>query len=247
MFCFPIFQFRGCWDFTIASLQILLHKLFRCGLYKYTTLGHGHHSAWRCFNTWQIQPETILNTLRPRQDGRHFPDDTFKRIFLNENVRISIKISLKFVHQGPINNNPALVQIRAWRRSGDKPLSEPMMVSLPTHICVTRSQWVNCERFWILRQQYQQYKIIGRLGTDQVTSHYLNQCGNIVNWTLRNKLQWNFDRNSYIFIQENAFDNVVWKMAAILSWTQCVKGSICEVMHGIQYVDLFPGMHILPP
>ena len=38
-----------------------------------------------------------LNTLRPRQNDRHFADDTFKRIFLNENVRISIKISLKFV------------------------------------------------------------------------------------------------------------------------------------------------------
>ena len=32
----------------------------------------------------------------------------------------------------------------AWRRSGDKPLSEPMLVSLPTHICVTWPQWVNC-------------------------------------------------------------------------------------------------------
>ena len=45
----------------------------------------------------------ILNTLRPRQNGRHFADDTFKRIFMNENVRISIKISLKFVPKGPIN------------------------------------------------------------------------------------------------------------------------------------------------
>ena len=85
-----------------------------------------------------------FNTLRPRQNGRRFADDTFKRIFLNENVRISIKISLKFVLKGPINNNPALVQIMAWRRWGDKPLSEPMMVSLLTHICVARPQWVNC-------------------------------------------------------------------------------------------------------
>ena len=83
-----------------------------------------------------------FNTLRPRQNGRRFADDTFKRIFLNENVRISIKISLKFVPKGPINNNPELVQIMAWRRSGDKPLSEPMMVRLPTHICVPRPQWV---------------------------------------------------------------------------------------------------------
>ena len=54
-------------------------------------------------------------------------------------------------------------------------------------------------------------------------SHYLNQCWDIVNWTPRNKLQWNFNRNSYIFIQENRFENVVWKMAAILARPQCVK------------------------
>ena len=84
-----------------------------------------------------------VNTLRPRQNGRHLPDDIFKRIFLNENVWISLKISLKFVPKVPINNVPALVLIMAWRCPGDKPLSEPMMVSLLTHICVTRPQWVN--------------------------------------------------------------------------------------------------------
>ena len=41
-----------------------------------------------------------------------------------------------------INNIPALAQIMAWHRSSDKPLSGPMMVSLPTHTCVTRPQWV---------------------------------------------------------------------------------------------------------
>ena len=84
-----------------------------------------------------------VNTLRPRQNGRHFADDTFNRIFVKENVRISIKFSLKFVPKGPINNIPALVQIIAWRCPGDKPLSEPVMVSLLTHICVTRPQWLN--------------------------------------------------------------------------------------------------------
>ena len=83
-----------------------------------------------------------LNTLRPAQNGRHFADDIFKCIFLNENVWTRIKISLKFVPKGPINNIRALVQIMAWRRPGDKPLSEPMMVRLATHICVTRPQWV---------------------------------------------------------------------------------------------------------
>ena len=83
-----------------------------------------------------------ISTLRQRQNGRHFADNIFKCIFVNEDVRISIKISLKFVPKVPINNIPALVQIMAWRRAGDKPLSEPMLVSLPTHICVTRPQWV---------------------------------------------------------------------------------------------------------
>ena len=83
-----------------------------------------------------------VNTLRPRQNGRHFADDIFKWIFLNENVWIPIEISLKFAPQGPINNIPALVQIMAWRLPGDKPLSGPMMVSLLTHICVSRPQWV---------------------------------------------------------------------------------------------------------
>ena len=93
-----------------------------------------------------LSSNTLLgfNTLRPRQNGRHFADDIFQCIFLNENAWISLKISLKFVPKGPINNNPAFVQIMAWRRSGDKPLSEPMMVSLMTHICVTRPQWVKC-------------------------------------------------------------------------------------------------------
>ena len=61
-------------------------------------------------------------------------------LFLNENVRIPIKISLKFVPKGSIKNTPALGQVMAWRRSGDKPLCEPVIVSLLTHICVTWPQ-----------------------------------------------------------------------------------------------------------
>ena len=89
----------------------------------------------------QGQIDTV-NTLRPRQNGRYFADDIFKCIFLNKNASIAIKISLKFVLGGRINNIPALVQIMAWHWLGDKPLSEPMMVSLLTHICITWLQWV---------------------------------------------------------------------------------------------------------
>ena len=93
------------------------------------------HCACQWPNATQNQ---TFNTLRPRQNGRHFPDDIFKCTFLNENVWISIKISLKFVPGGPNNNFPALVQIMAWRRPGDKPSSELVMVSLLTHICVNQ-------------------------------------------------------------------------------------------------------------
>ena len=73
----------------------------------------------------------------------YFPDDFFKYIFLKKNVGISIKIhrnlflsfeqcffiniTLKFIPKFPIG--PALAQRMAWRRAGDKPLSEPMKVS----------------------------------------------------------------------------------------------------------------------
>ena len=56
-------------------------------------------------------------------------------------------------------------------------------------------------------------------------SHYLNQCWNIVNRTIRNKKQWNFYLNSNIFVHENAYENVVWKMVAILSRPECVNRS----------------------
>ena len=83
----------------------------------------------------------IFNTMRPRQNCRHF-----QLIFLNENAWILLKNALKFVQKVKINNIPSLVQIMAWRRLGDKPLSEPMMVSLVSlwmHICIPRPQWVN--------------------------------------------------------------------------------------------------------
>ena len=83
-----------------------------------------------------------VNTLRPRQCGHHFLDNIFKCIFLNENLWISIKISLKFVSKCKIKNIPALVKMLYLHQPGDKPLSEPMMVRSVTHICITWPQWV---------------------------------------------------------------------------------------------------------
>ena len=66
----------------------------------------------------------------------------FQMHFLEWKCVNLIKFSLNFVPKGQVNNIPILVQIMAWHRSGDKPLSELMMVSLLTHICVTRPQWL---------------------------------------------------------------------------------------------------------
>ena len=56
--------------------------------------------------------------------------DIFKRIFLNENIRILIQFSLKFVPEGSIDNIPAIVWIMAWRQMDDKLLFEQMMTRL---------------------------------------------------------------------------------------------------------------------
>ena len=68
----------------------------------------------------------MFNTLGSRQKCRHFTDGIGKHI-LHENAWISIQISLKCIHRGLINDMAALVQTMAWRKTGDKLLSEPMV------------------------------------------------------------------------------------------------------------------------
>ena len=119
--------------------------------------------AWNCQATgyyylsrsWSIFMSPYdINTLRPRQNGPHFPEDIFKCISLNEKVWISINISMKFVSKGQINNILGLVHIMACCLVGTKQLSEPMTVRLPMHICITwpqwviRSQWVNMDEWF---------------------------------------------------------------------------------------------------
>ena len=131
-------------DLTIVLLM-KYDSLLNVSIFHYNT-----RNTKKCLHQYVLHNtlfslSTFLNTLRGRQHGRHFADGTFKLIFLTENVIISIKISLKFVPRGPINNIPTLVQVMAWLQLGDKPLSEPMMVSLLMAICVTRPQWVNAQ------------------------------------------------------------------------------------------------------
>ena len=119
---------------------------------------------------------STLSTLRPIKNGRHFADDTFKRIFLNEYARVLLKISLKFVPKGPMNNVPALVQIMAWRQPGNKSSSEAMLVRLPTHIWVTRTQWVkkdilDCKIFRPVSNRSFISKIIECIVSVQLSDH----------------------------------------------------------------------------
>ena len=94
-----------------------------------------------------FKTSATFNTLRPRQKWLTFGRRFFKYIFVNENAWILLNNSLKFIRAVQINNIPPSVQLIAWCRLGDKPLSYPMMVRLPTHICAT-SLWVNMALFW---------------------------------------------------------------------------------------------------
>ena len=126
------------WDYLSISLveHITLHNWARFRM-MLSPLAH-------------IVQNLIFNSLRPTRNRRHLSDDSSRCIFLKENVLISINISLKFISNGPITYIQALVQIRAWCRPGDKPLSEPMMIISLTHICVTRPLWVKSisSDFW---------------------------------------------------------------------------------------------------
>ena len=146
-----------------------------------------------------------LNTLGPRQNGRHFADDIFKCIFLNENVWISLKIALKFVPRVRINNIPTLVQIMAWRRSGDKPLCESILVSLPTHICVTRPQWVNGE---IPVNAHIPYTTLHRLthwGRDEVDAISQTTYSNAFSWKKMSEFRLKFHWSLFLRVQLTIF------------------------------------------
>ena len=156
-----------------------------------------------------IQRPSICHQLIEAETKRpRFADD----IFLSENVWILIKISLKFVPRGPINNIPSLIQVMAWRWLGNKPLSETMMFNLPTHICVTRPQWVKLVNWWF------RYWLVICL----VPNPYLSQCYTIVNHNQRNKFQWDFKKNAAILIQKNWFESAGWQSLCL-----CLDVLIC--------------------
>ena len=138
---------------TLWQIAVLISHLTR-SVPQWRSFWRQTKLTWRATDTrWEYSHKSaevhvrrcmvVIYILRPRQNGRHFPDDILKWIFLNEKLWISITIPLKFVPRGSINNIPVLVRIIAWRRPGDKPLCKPTLVSFLTNICVTWPQWVN--------------------------------------------------------------------------------------------------------
>ena len=94
-----------------------------------------HFNSFQCNQSWKRGQNDDISAsvmiwasylISPLKNGRNFSDDIFKCIFFNEKFCISIWISLKFVPEGPIDKS-ALIQIMAWRWTGDKPLPEPIL------------------------------------------------------------------------------------------------------------------------
>ena len=144
-------QFFNSWSFITGHLQCGEGYKRRCWYSCIRCRGQYHGLSYQfdiCSNQnlshnpvsviWMVYKHIEAETKWPPFRRRHF-----SFLFVNENGCISFDSLLRFVSKGQIDNIPALVQIVAWRRPGDKPLSEPMMVNLLTYICVTWPQWVN--------------------------------------------------------------------------------------------------------
>ena len=102
-----------------------------------------YDSYTTCITLWAVQWQTTTESWG-RDKMAAILQTTFSNpIFLNGNVWISNKFSLNVVPTVTVNNIPSLFKIMAWRLVGAKPLSETMLVRLPTDICVTRPEWVN--------------------------------------------------------------------------------------------------------
>ena len=125
------------WVDTIVAVIMLSNITWYCTQ---------HYSNWG--RTWIRICTNKRHTLRPRQTGRHFADDIFKCIFLNENIFLILNIiSLKYVPYGLINNRAALVQIMTWGPTGDKPLFESMVLCFTDVFMHHLPKWVNNDFF----------------------------------------------------------------------------------------------------
>ena len=131
-----------------------------------------------------------------------------------------------YVHRGLTDKNPALVQLYCLWLGAEQTTSHYRPCKFtrgPFHKDVVRLSGTeflyfitgilvarNTLWYWNESQNVTEMYYYNQI-------HYLNQCGIIVNWTLGDKRQWNFNPNTKFFIQEKAFENIVCEMVAILS------------------------------
>ena len=134
------FEFFTCYLFSHATIGFMSSLWPQISLHHYSVPGisYGSHPQSAAAGNG---PSFLFNTLGPRQICRQFSDDISKFIFLDANAWNSLKISLILFPKFQINNIPSLVQMMAWRRPGDQPLSEPMMVSLLTASMRFNENW----------------------------------------------------------------------------------------------------------
>ena len=137
---------RQCWEMSSAKWRpfCLGLNVLTPSAKKLFMIPHLYLDLTWTWSAAEVTKVALVNTLRLRQNGRHFPDDIFKCIFLNENVYILIKISLKFVPKGPIKNNPPSERMMAsmskYPRQGHFCFSEsiclmrliPFLADVPT-------------------------------------------------------------------------------------------------------------------
>ena len=112
-------------SFISVSLRCWQQKC--CPLHQPTSGNDSQSEGLSSLNN-SYQQEDHLSTLRPWQNGCHSADDILKYISLNENFWILHNISLKYFPWGLFDNMAALVQIMASQQTGNKPISEPMLI-----------------------------------------------------------------------------------------------------------------------
>ena len=142
-FTFVTFSFIG-WNFT-HLFDIIHVKRPLCKRFVLFYFGWIRSLLFITFTKLTNEPMSWLTHIPLNKMAVILADDIFKCIFLNENDKIPIWISLKLVPRSPIDDEPALVQVIAWRRTGDKPLPEPMLTQFTDaymrHSGEVRSLW----------------------------------------------------------------------------------------------------------
>ena len=116
---------------SIIYSHHILNRLTLVSLWWYMYLPSAVAYGGLQFLTWCFLASAKV--IAAGENCRGFANDISKCIFLNENVWVLLKNSLKFFPTFRINIIPSLVQKMAWRRPRDKPISEPMMVCLVRH------------------------------------------------------------------------------------------------------------------